>query len=259
MITFRDTIRKVSPRWLQRGLAEKILYAIGVHWDLLVDMAADGVKRRFPGEAGNFDSLPIIGRERRIRRGPNEPDATYASRLPRWLDDHRTRGGPYAMLAQLHAFYAATPFAIELVYQHGTRFSLATNGTVARDAITWLPDGIPSVWDDPGFWDDDGVWDADSVRWAYWWLFYHWPTAVADDGTWDTVGFWNDGGTWDSTLTPDQVTELRVVPADWNAAHTRGTIVLLSPGAELWDYPTGTWDEPGGTWDSGLAVAKLIV
>lgn len=230
LITYRDTIREISPPWLQRGRAEKILYSIAIHLDGLIDAVNAGIKLRFPGVYSN-ESLPLIGRERRISRGRIETDSVYASRLARWLDDHRRRGGPFAMLAQLHAHFAPANFPTELVYHSGRRFSMDSAGSVAMDDITWSP-------------------DDESQRWARWWLFYAWPYPIETDGIWDDPGTWSDGGVWDSNMSPQDVADVRLVPREWNAAHALGKIVLMSPTAELWDYPPGIWDD-GGTWDSG--------
>lgn len=239
--TFRDRVRDSVPPWLRHGVAEKVLYSIAIHLDGLADALTAGVKMRFPGLYSG-ESLPVIGRERRIRRGRVEVDAVYASRLTRWLDDHRRRGGPYALLAQLHASFAPENFPIDLVYYPSTvlgtpararRFQMDVDGNVVRDDVYWLPDN-------------------DAVHWARWWLLYFWPDARAADGIWDDPGEWDPDpdeiqplGVWDSDLTPQEVADLRLVPRDWNAQHPFGYIVLLVPGAELWDYPPGEWDDPG--------------
>jgi hypothetical protein len=224
-----------------------LLFAIGVHVDAFADALVAGVKQRFPGMYSP-DALALLGRERRIRRGRNETDVVYASRLLRWLGDHRWRGGPYALLAQLHAYFAPDNFPIDLLYYPtallgpgvARRYSMGADGVVERDSVPWIP-------------------DDDSAHWARWWLIYHWPDAITGDGTWADAGLWETLGVWDSSLTPEEVETLRLVPAEWNAAHAFGYLVLLPEGVELWDYPLGTWDEPGGIWgDVGGAGAALI-
>jgi hypothetical protein len=238
LTTFRDVLRRISPPWLQRGIAEKILYAFGVHVDAFADALVAGVKMRFPG-VYSAESLPLLGRERRIARGQNEPDATYAVRLTRWLTDHRRRGGPYALLSQLFGFWAAASFAIELIYVSGRRYSLDTSGNVTRDDISWS--------------------GPDDAHWAQWWLFYHWPTLVPDDGTWGDPGDWGDGGVWGSGLTGDEVAEIKLVPVAWNAAHPFGTIVLLhDPDSLLWGYPIRTWGS-GWHWAGVGGPARINV
>ncbi len=234
LVTFRDTVRKISPPWLQRGVAEKLLYALAIQIDACADALVAGVKLRFPGVYSD-ESLPLLGRERRIARGRLETNVVYASRLARWLDDHRRRGGPYALLLQLFAHYAPNNFHIQLVYRSGRRFQLDVAGAITRD-------------EGGGF----GPFESPE-QWARWWLFYDWPDAVTTDGTWDDLGDWGDGGVWDSSLSPQDVADLRLVPHEWNAAHCFGALVLLCGGAELWDYPVGTWDD-AGTWGQGVVV-----
>lgn len=225
LTTFRDALREISPSWLKRGRAEKFLYAFGVHIDLLGDSLVAGVKSRFPGLYSD-DSLPVIGKERRIRRGRNETNEVYATRLLRWLDDHRVRGGHVALLAQLYAHFAPSNFQIDLVYYSGRAFSMDTDGEVTWTDIDWSP-------------------DPETARWARWWLFYDWPTSVGDDGLWGDAGTFGDGGVWGSDLTETEVTDLRMVPKEWNAAHALGKVVLLPDGAELWGFPAGTWGDAG--------------
>ncbi len=234
LITNRDTIRERVPTWLRGTVLGGVLYSIATQVDALTEALTAGLKSRFPGYYST-DSLPLIGRERRIRRGRGgESDAIYAERLRRWLDDHRHRGGPYALLAQLHAHYAADPFEITLLYYPSAllgsgvarRYVLEADGTVTRDTAFWIP-------------------DDDVVRWARWWLIYQWPAGVVDDGEWGDAGTWGDGGTWGSNLSPAEVDDLRAVPREWNAAHCFGRVTLLTEAAELWGFPVGTWGDPG--------------
>jgi hypothetical protein len=219
--TFRDSIRKRSPPWLRRGLAERILYSLAVHLDILGDAVAAGVKLRFPG-VYSADSLPYLGRERRMSRGRTELDAAYATRLDRWLTDHRMRGGPYALLAQIHAHYAPNNFPVELIYYSGRRFSMDVAGNVTRDDIAWTP-------------------DANAAKWARWWLVYHTDLWAAE------------------APTDDEIEDLRLVPRQWNAAHCQGHIVLFPSDAELWNYPTGhVWNE-SGVWNTSGTARFLTI
>jgi hypothetical protein len=220
LLTYRDSLRKLSPPWLQNGRAERILYALGVHVDAFGDALVAGVKQRFPGHY-SFESLPLLGRERRIRRGLAETNETYAPRLTRWRLDHRRRGGPYALLAQLYAYYAPNNFPITLVYQSGRRYSMDVHGRVVRDDIVWSP-------------------DASTAQWARWWLFFET----------DTFG---------SAPTADQIVSIKSVPREWNAAHCLGYIVLRLPGTEIIDQPGGgSIDQVGMINTPGLTAAIAI-
>lgn len=234
MFTFRDTIRRICPPWLRHGTAERILYAIAIQLDALVDSVVAAIEIRFPGVYSG-ESLPLLGRDRRIRRGPSDTDETYAARLIGWRDAHRRKGNPYALLEQLHAYYAPNNFPIQLVNVSGARYSLAVDGTITRDAIEWTPGGGPPE------------------KWARWWLFYEWPAAVGDDGLWGDPGDWGDGGVWGTDMTVEEADDLRAVPIEWNAAHCFGHVVLLQAGAELWGYPPELWGAPG-VWGSTSVV-----
>lgn len=225
VITFRDTIRKVVPPWLRTGVAGKLLYAIGSQWDALTDMAVATNTIGFPGVYSD-ESLPMLGRERRIRRGRIESAAGYAVRLKRWLTDHRTRGGPYAMLAQLFAYYTGNHFPIRLVYRSGRAFHMDVDGSVVMLDQPWSPDSQPE-------------------KWARWWLFYEWPTPVAPAHILGEPGL-IVGPTWTlgSGLTPTEVYDLRIVPKEWNAAHAIGNITLVNGGWVL-GFPPHILGEAG--------------
>ncbi len=213
LITYRAAIAKLVPRWLRKGttgpgIAGKVLYALGVQLDAMADALVAGVKRRFPGYQGQYDSLPACGADRRVARGPAETDAGYAARLLLWLDPiqgHPTRGGPYAMLAQLHGYWVGA-FPIALVYRTGARFLMATDGTITRDTIAWGDTGI-----------------------ATWTLVFRWTPPLNNDGLWGDPGLWGDGGVWGSDLTPTTVADLLLVPTEWNSADARGQVTLAPP------------------------------
>lgn len=140
---FQKLLVELSPPWLQRLTGGKALRALGAVVDeLLVDRAVSGVKVRLT-DVESDEGLGLLGRERRIRRGPGESAASYARRLRRWWIDHRVRGGPYALLRQFHAYLLEyAPGQIDLVAQSGLRHVCdETTGEITRDQITWGGDG----------------------------------------------------------------------------------------------------------------------
>lgn len=232
----RAAILELVPRWLRGTTAGAILQAIALHIDLTVQMAASGVRKRFPGADGTEDAIPRIAADRQIIRGRYETAASHNQRLVRWWDDHKRRGNAWALLEQLFRYFAAA-FAIECVTFHGDRYSLTTAGVVTHDTIAWVPDN-------------------QSALWARWWLFYRWPSAIEADGTWADAGNWDDGGVWDASLaalSAIDVDDTRALPKTWGAGHATGKIVLLPAGAELWDYPPGTWGD-SGQWSTNGAI-----
>ncbi len=212
-ITFRDTLVNSVPRWLRAGIGGKILYAFGRCMDLLGDAIAEAVKRRFPGYEA-FDSLNIIGKDRKIRRGIIEDEEAYATRLKEFLQDHGARGGPFPLLKQIHGFYAGNPFDVELRYHTGRQFLMDVNGDVTISDTVWTPPF------------------SEPDKWARWFLIYQWPGAVNDDGNWDDPGTWDDGGIWDSDITSEERDQIVQVPSEWKAAHARGWVVLQNGSNE---------------------------
>lgn len=201
--TFRDSVRRLSVTWLVGARAERFLYAIAIQLDALADMTVAGIKLRFPGFY-SFDSLSQLSRDRRIRRGLTESPDTFADRLTRWLPDHQRRGGAYALLEQLHAFFAPNNFPIDLLYKSGRRYRMDAAGNITRDIYSGT---LPTA------------------QWPRWTLFYY------------TDAF-------PGPLTDAQKETLSVVPKEWIAAHITGRVLLMPTGAELYDYhqPPTTYD-----------------
>lgn len=247
-----STLVELMPPWLRRTNGARLLSAIGAVIDGLYDRSVDGVALRFPEADMDANALAMLGSERRIRRGPGEPASTYAVRLLPWWSDHRARGGPYALLRQLRAYFVPMlgRAPIDVVYHSGTRRRVAQDSDdVVRDAITWGADG--------------------SARWAQVWIFFHVPDEVpytveleTQDG--DTLLTQDDepievtvfdplvgpGG----VITDATAATFRAVPREWSAAHVEWTYVVLLWGvSRLWGYPTpaptwAEWEASGATW-----------
>lgn len=220
--TFRDMIRRISAPWLATGNNERVLYAAHVLLDATGAATQIGVLSRFPGLV-DFQTLPYIGKERRIRRGIYEDDATYANRLRQWLNTHPYRGGPYAMLAQLYLHYAPFGFPIELIYRSGKRYTLdATTGNVTVDFVSWNPDTRPD-------------------QWARWWLIFYTDIFVFP-------------------LDADGLNDIKAIPIEWNAAHALGNLAVMQTGAEFWNTPApDTWSSPTGAWDSSIGPVYIPI
>jgi hypothetical protein len=217
-ITFRDTIRAKSPTWLQIGHAQKLLYAVALQLDAFGDALVAGVKLRFPGLYTN-ESLPMIGRERRIRRGRIEPNSVYAVRLRRWLQDHQRRGGAYALLAQLYAYYAPAAFPIDLLYRSGRIFRMEADGDITRDYYN------PH--------------DVKYPQWARWFLLFYTDTYSDPPSAQDLI-------------------DLALIPREWVAGHIIGEILIMRTDTELWDYPPSrTWNRHV-RWDHGTGTRIAV-
>lgn len=244
------------PPWLRRTNGRKLILGLGDPLDELAQNAADGVKMRFPTATVDADALAYTGRERRIDRGPGETAETYAGRLRIWLDSHRTRGGPYALLGQLFAFWRyALNVPIDVVAYSGARCAMDVNGAIVRDIVDWTADG--------------------SGDWAQDWIFFYTPAEIdlgelATEGGIVLVDELGEplAGTLDlagGTIPASLEEAFKLVPRTWTTAHLkRCTIVLLFEGsARLWDYPVPvpTWDEweaTGATWGDPSPIVIVI-
>ena len=205
--TFRDLLRRISPWWLQRGYAEKLGYAMAIQIDAFGEALDAGIRSRFPN-VYSAESLPVIGRERRIRRGRNEAADTYAGRLRRWLEDHRRRGGPHALLAQVRAYYLPLTFPIALWWPSGARYRMDADGVVTRDVVDWSYTAQWARWTLMLFSDDLATVDAAELAAVpkEWNAAHAIGTAVimpSGSELWDypPENTWNESGTWNTAPT----------------------------------------------------------
>lgn len=252
---FTVAIKRLSPPWLQRLVGGRVMQALASVADEHVERLVAGVRLRFPAfDEDNVDeaALALTGRERRIRRGPREDAATYATRLRRWLDAHRTRGGVYELVRQLDAFFEAW-------------LNVRMDVVDARGKRVWIDDAVPGV-----ITRDSITWDADGTgKWARFWVFFYVPPLIT---SLDGEGITTDDGEWllteagegfitDETISPDELgpTEeetFRFIAREWDAAHVdRIRVVLVWNDRRLWNYPqpvptwaawgaTSTWGQP---------------
>lgn len=219
-LLYEQWILTKVPPWLRRGTGGVLLASIGEVMDSMIDRAGLAVELRFPGT--DESSLAVVGRERRIVRGPGESALAYAARVRAWRPAHRHRGSVYALLDQWDA-YNVTRRAIDVLYHSGTLYKLyEVESPIERSIIFWglQPDGTD--------------------RWAQAWCFLY---EDADPGT----------------LTADEIAQFTAIPRLWNAAHMLPLhVVVVWPGARLWEYPvnTLTWDEQEAlyTWDEIVPI-----
>lgn len=250
-LRFTSAMTRVVPPWLRRTVGARLMESLGEPLDDLVDRLVASIELRFPGVYSD-ESLPLIGRERRIRRGPGEPAETYARRLLPWWDDHRGRGGPYAMLRQLYAYFLdSLNVRMDIVYHSGTRRWIDEDGAITRDAIEWNADGTD--------------------EWAHIWVFFYLgadgavrrlvtldgdPLITLDGDSLVTLG----GIIASGTVSEADAENFRAIPREWSAAHIPYvTIVLLYDGARLWGYPQPVpeWGAPGAVWQSNNPVQLI--
>lgn len=244
--SFVKGITRVSPPWLRRLVGAAVLEGIGDEIETQIDRTVEGLRKRFP-DAASPEALGFLGRERRILRGPGEDGVTYAARLIQWWDSHLLRGGPFALLTQLHQFFlASNNVPITLIYNSGTSLVIDIIGAITRGSI-------------PG-WTGDGEFPN---KWARFVIIFELTTSAF------AVPMTTEGG--DEIFTEDGQTLLAdvsiyalvaedfelicSVPREWNAAHVdKILIVLLPPGGIVWGFPPADWGDVGLTWGGNLAV-----
>lgn len=228
---FRDFVyRTAQPSWMTTGESELVQYSLGV--------AVDGAleRMRLSYEAGNpttapEDALRFMGRDRRIRRGRSEPAASYAVRLVRYLDDHKTQGNPFALMDQLYAYLQTAGVTLRTVDRRGNWFTRAADGTrgYALNRANWDWDG-GALTSFTRFW---VVIYSDTGPWTAQWL-HGTPGAAATSGT--------------TTATADEIAGVMAIVKEWKPAGTRCEWVIVSFAAPGGFLGPETGDDPAGAW-----------
>jgi hypothetical protein len=192
----------------------------------MVEATHQGLRARWPGRTGDPASLELIGRDRVLRRGPGEPNTTYAARLRAWRQTHRTRGNPFNMLRQIRAFLGAySPIRLRYVDERGDWFTLDENGVESYEMLR-------ANW----FWDETTL----NPNWSRCWIILQPLTSgwSGDDGTWGDGSTWGDDGTgWGSTVSLGEVEGVRQIIADSKCFGSRFPYIIIAGPTDL--APTG--------------------
>lgn len=98
-------VSKAPPRLLWADWEQRFVVVVGSLLDILADGATYALQCRFIDYAPS-DALPYLGRDRKLERGPNEPDATWRARLFAAWDSWAWAGTvhPDGLLGQLVAW-----------------------------------------------------------------------------------------------------------------------------------------------------------
>jgi hypothetical protein len=244
--TFRSAALRAAPRWLRRTNAFRVLLTVALHLDALAEAATDGLRLWFPGYSPQ--TLPIEGRERRVRRGFDESDDSYAARQLAWLDNKRRLGDPHTILVQLAGYLTPHAVRMRIVNHWGEWITRNADGTFERHTTS------------PKNWNWDGAADADA--WSRFWVIIY-ASSIWTRTTWG-AGAWGSG-TWGSTATSAQIQSMRLVVADAKAAHSRCQNIILAFDDASFDptaaagspMPDGTWG-PWGKLSGGVALPSRL-
>ena len=223
-------------RWLRNFWLYRLIWTIALHFDVLIDLALQAVRLRFPSQAVP-DALPFLCQERGVRRGLGEPDSSLIARLHGWIPAHARKGSPFAMAEQIQAYLHGYPVMVRVYNNDGACATRTSSGVE-----TFTQPGTPGTqWD----------WDGLTADWSRFWVVVY-----SDGGPWtqdlSTWGSdsekWGDTGTWGSDATQNNGANLKYFAsaAGWGAPHAACQMIMIS-----FDYaqflPNGT-DMPHGTW-----------
>jgi hypothetical protein len=249
--TWRDGFYKLAPSWLvgtvqSEDEGEYVWYSLTVIMDAFLERALQSVKAKFPTYAPS-DAFQYLSRDRKIIRGRDETDAGFATRLLRYLDDHRTRGNPYVLMEQIRA-YMGVDVLIRTVDARGNWYTIAADGTRSYSL-------------DTGNWE----WDSEpAANWSRFWVIIYpdatlGPWTIEDD--WGDATLWGDGlwghptRSFGMTSTPEDAAAIRTIIRDWKPAGTLCEWIIIAFDSSSFDpaapEPSGgdyvNWHKGGGT------------
>lgn len=209
-MSFRDSIGRYSPPWLQRKWGERYLYDFGLMADAIAEAAREGVRARAPGAPGTpADALPQIGADRVIRRGFVEALEGYADRLRYAFADWHRAAQREGELRQVQALFLPDGAGARWVTEQPIADALVLYADIPSN-------GAPIAYS----WSAKENWHWGSAGWARAFLVIRpgpaqWQTAALGGG-W-TLGAPRTIGT---TATVEEIASLRATIAAWKSAAT---------------------------------------
>lgn len=237
---FRTRNKQFGPRWLVDDDDEstRIQYSLDLVLDAAMRRTYLGMLARYPdaaAELGIEGALEAIGRDRRTLRGLGpETDASYATRLKRWLHDAKKRGSPFMLMQKLQEYIAAGS-SFRTVDARGNWFSRSATGVETYTLNT-------------GNWNWDSTVPS-SPQWSRFWVIIYPGTRWSHSANWGSGQLWGDTErTWGTTATPSEVAGVRGIVADWKPAGTRCQNIIIAFDAASFNpaspEPDGTWGKP---------------
>lgn len=228
------TLRKKSlPRWLTDEEGELVGYSLDLLKQIFVERVRLGLLARFPSYAPP-DALASVGRERRVVRGINESQESFAGRCVAWLDDRDTSGNPFTLMQKLAEYTGPGP-SFRTVDNRGNWFSRDESGN--RSYLLKREN-----WD----------WDNEPSRWSRFWVIIYpnslWvPQAKYGSG----IKYGEPDKVFGATITPAQVATIRSLVADWKPLHGRCVNIILAFDNASFDPSS---PEPDGQWGTYFKI-----
>lgn len=243
LVNMRDSIRSWIPPWMSDRVPQgfvngfKFLYGFAQTCDLAIQFALEAAWSHFPSYAP-AEALAHIGRDRKIRRAPNESREDYVIRLLEWLDAAKKRGSATQTLRDLQVYAAPLTPTIRIVTASSLWWTLAPDGSITK--VNTVP---ASIWN----------WDDHPEKWDRFWIVLY-----ASDWGWVRDGTWGDGetwghdpaSTWGSTARIEEVQSIRQIVRDNMAADQVCPRIIVSFDDAAFDptEPLGVDPLPDGTW-----------
>lgn len=134
IIPFRERIKTQLVSWLVNTNNYRIMYSCARLLDILMEQSLYGVKHRWPNYVDG-ESLPYLGRDRRLTRGVFETDEGYAIRLRDFINLNKRKGSVEELIRQIANFFGEVQWnCVMTIYGDGERLSMQSgDSTIYRD------------------------------------------------------------------------------------------------------------------------------
>jgi hypothetical protein len=247
-VTLRNIFGARLPSWLADRFPEEPSIGFRVLWSCvaLLDGAIQNVfdATLMAVGKGHPSALKYLEDARGIVRGRLDTDATYAAKLPTWIDRWKEAGKQRRIAIELAEYLGES--RVRVINRAGHWVTVDPDGTVTET---------------------DAAWDWDSVshperagNWSELWVVVYSPTAwVERAGTLgDLTGA--DGYAIGHMVTMQEVDAVKLVLQRWKAAHSLIRTVLFTTDPTLYDpdvpasCPNGNW----GAWSINVAGSQLL-
>jgi hypothetical protein len=236
--------RSITARWIVWWLSDRveeglftgyaIWWVVAATLDGLYQMALEGVWASWPG-FGTPTALSLIGRSRGMIRGMQESDDSYALRMISWLTRWHHAGSQENLIQAIYEYCLGQPPCF-IVNRSGTRVSVASDGTMTTDVITWDWDSLTNP-ERAGFWSE------------LWIVVFYPPWAI--DGSTLPAWEWGQPDPGYGHLSPrvdvDAIKGMLVTGPSQHSAHSYVRAIIWSYDPTLFN-PSNPSTMPDGTW-----------